>query len=138
MNSFKKIIVLLSLSLLLCITGCAEKYSEYDNFNPSSVYVVDCISGTKYESLIENSKSAKIMLDAFKELKINTEEEGEMGSSYLYLRFYAEDESTMLIFTIYENGSCCLGEDFEEFYTVENGMQAYNDLCSLYGDYASE
>lgn len=139
MNCLKKSFALiLTVCILLLTVGCGEKYSEYDDFKPSSVYVVDCISGTKYESLIDNSKSAKIILDAFKKLKINTDEEGEMGSSYLYLRFYDEDKSTMLIFTIYENGSCCLGEDFEEFYTVENGMQVYNDLCSLYGDYASE
>ena len=50
-------------------------------------------------------------------------------------RFYDENEDTFLIFTIYENGSCCLGEDYEDFYKVTDGRQKYIDLCDLYSSF---
>ena len=141
MNILKRAIALiLVLCLAFCTVGCAgeEKYEEYDNFKPAGVYIVDCISGKQYETHIEDEKYANVMLDAFKELTIDTNTEGEIGAAYLYLRFYDETQSTMLIFTIYDNGSCCLGEDYQEFYTVEDGMQKYIDLCELYEEYIPE
>ena len=75
------------------------------------------------------------MFDEFDKLEVKTDEEGQIDVSYLYLRFYNEDLSTYIIFTIYENGSCCLGEEFEDFYKVENGRQAYVDLVELYESY---
>ena len=51
------------------------------------------------------------------------------------MEFYDEDKSTLLIFTIYDNGSCCLGREYEEFYTVEDGRQKYIDLCEFYEAY---
>lgn len=142
MNVLKKITVfLLAISIIFCTAGCAQKQNEYevyDNFKPASVLIVDCINGTKHETHIKDAKHADKMLNAFKELNINTNTEGEMGASYLYMRFYDVDRSTMLIFTIYDNGSCCLGEEFEDFYTVKDGRQKYIDLCELYEEYEAE
>ena len=136
MNIFKKITTLvLTLCLIFCVVGCAEKYEKYDNFKPTGVYIVDCINGTQYKIDIDDAVYAQIMLDEFKKLDVNTSVEGEIDSSYLYLRFYNEDQSTFIIFTIYENGSCCLGEEFQDFYTVTGGRQAYIDLCNLYESY---
>lgn len=137
MNNLKKSFVLiLALCLLALTTGCGENsYDEYDNFSPSGVYVVDCINGENYETDIENADAAEKILSEFKKLDINTEVDGEMSTSYLYLRFYDEEKDTFLIFTIYDNGACCLGEDFEEFYVVTGGRQAYIDLCDLYAEY---
>lgn len=139
MNTLKKIItLLLTLCLMLCVVGCAEKYEPYDNFKPAGVLIVDCLNGVEYETHIDDAAYANTMLRAFKELNIDTTTEGEVGSSYLYMRFYNEDQSTLLIFTIYENGSCCLGEEYEDFYTVIDGRQAYIDLCELYESYSEE
>ena len=140
MKTLKRIITLvLALCLMLCAVGCGdEKYDAYDNFEPAGVYVIDYIYGSQYDIDIADAEYAQKMLKAFKELDINTTLEGEMGTAYLYLRFYDEDQSTLLIFTIYENGSCCLGEDYEDFYTVTGGRQAYIDLCDLYTAYSEE
>ena len=137
MNVLKRVItVLLVLCLSVCAVGCAEeKYDEYDNFKPAGVLIMDCLTGKQYETHIDDEKYANIMFNAFEELTIDTKTEGEVGSAYLYMRFYDEDQSTMVIFTIYDNGSCCLGEDFTEYYTVENGRQKYIDLCELYEEY---
>ena len=136
MNILKKsIALLLALCLMLWAVGCAEKYDEYDNFEPAGVYIVDCINGTQYKTDIADADYAEKMLDEFEKLDINTALDGEVGSSYLYMRFYNEDQSTLLIFTIYENGSCCLGEEYEDFYTVTGGRQAYIDLCEFYESY---
>lgn len=136
MNVVKKSITLfLVLCLVFGTVGCAERYPDYDNFKPAGVYIVDCINGTKYKTDIKDADYAKKIFDEFDKLKVNTLSEGEMDASYLYLRFYNEDQSTLIIFTIYENGSCCLGEEFKDFYTVTGGRQAYIDLCELYESY---
>lgn len=139
MNAFKKIItLLLMLCLMLCAIGCEEKYDAYDNFEPAGVVIVDCISGNEYETNIDNADFANEMLGEFKKLNIDTTTEGEIGSAYLYMRFYNQDQSTFLIFTIYDNGSCCLGEEYQDFYTVTDGRQAYIDLCEFYESYDGE
>lgn len=136
MNIIKKIIALLiALCFIFCAVGCEEKYAPYDNFEPAGVLIIDCINGNEYEMNIDDAKFAEKMLNEFKKLDIDTDTEGEVGSSYLYMRFYDESKSTLLIFTIYENGSCCLGEEYEEYYKVINGRQAYIDLVELYESY---
>ena len=134
----KKIVaLLLAVALCFCVVGCGieEEYADYDNFEPAGVYIVDLIGGEKYKTHIEDADFAKKLFDEFDKLEVKTDEEGQIDAAYLYLRFYNEDLSTYIIFTIYENGSCCLGEEFEDFYMVENGRQAYIDLCNLYESY---
>lgn len=139
MNTFKKIIaILLALCFVFCIAGCEESYDAYDNFQPAGVLIVDCINGNEYETHIDDADFAEKMLNEFKKLDIDTDKEGELGSSYLYMRFYDENQSTLLIFTIYDNGSCCLGEEYYDFYTVTDGRQAYIDLCEFYESYNAE
>lgn len=141
MKIFKKSVALiLAICLCFCFVGCGaeEVYSDYDNFEPAGVYIVDLIGGTKFPTTIDDPEFAQTLFDKFDSLEINTDEEGEIDASYLYLRFYNEDQSTLVIFTIYENGSCCLGEEFEEFYKVVDGRQAYIDLCELYESYLAE
>ena len=138
MKIFKKsIAVILALAVCLCFVGCStgSGYDDYDDFEPAGVYIIDLIGGTKYPTNIDDPKFAQTMFDAFEALDIDTNTAGQIDASYLYLRFYNEDLSTYIIFTIYENGSCCLGEEFKEFYTVKNGRQAYIDLCELYESY---
>ena len=139
MKIFKKLTaMLLALCFVLCAVGCEEVYAPYDNFKPAGVLIIDCISGNEYETNIKNADFAEKMLKEFKKLDIDTETEGEIDSAYLYMRFYDESESTLLIFTIYENGSCCLGEEYEDFYKVADGRQAYIDLCEFYESYTGE
>ncbi|MBQ8741718.1 MAG: hypothetical protein IJY79_09255 [Clostridia bacterium] len=136
MKNIKKIIALLLIfCFVFCMAGCKD---EFDNFDPAGLRVVDCIRGTQYETNIDDEDMAKQLWEKFKSLDIDTETPSEMGTSYLYLCFYNEDQSTLGIFTIYDNGACCLGEDFETFYTVNDGMSAYMELCDIYTSYEAE
>ena len=135
MNNLKRVIaVIMSVCLMLCFVGCGEG-DEYDNFDPVGVRVVESIGGTQFETVIDDEKITKKMWNTFDNLVIDTESRGEMGSSYIYMCFYNEDQSTLGIFTIYENGACCLGEDFERFYTVTDGEEIYMELCDIYTSY---
>ncbi len=128
--------IVLTLSLMFSIVGCAG--DEYDRFEPIGVQVIESIAGIQYEVKIDDPKIVKKMWSKFDLLTIDTEKEAEMGSAYLYLCFYDEAQSTLGIFTIYNNGVCCLGEDFETFYTVDDGEQVYLDFCDIYTDYVAE
>ena len=139
MNTLKRTLALITvIALMLFSVGCSESNDDYDNFKPAGVFIVDCMGEDKYETDIDNAEHAEEMLNEFKKLEIDTDSEGEIGSAYLYMRFYDENSDTFLIFTIYENGSCCLGEDYENFYKVTDGRQKYIDLCGLYESYESD
>lgn len=136
MDTIKKLITLLVvMCLLFCVTGCDERYEPYDSFKPAGVVIVDCINGNQYLTTIDEAEFADKMLAEYKKLEIDTETEGQLDRAYLYLEFYNEDKSTLLIFTIYENGSCCLGREFDELYTVLDGRRKYVELCALYESY---
>ncbi len=132
------VVLILSICLLLTFVGCAEKKDEYDSFEPVGVTVVESIGSTQYETSIDDKEIAQKMWNVFANLELNLDERGEMGSSYIYMCFYNEDQSTLAIFTIYENGDCCLGEDFSNFYTVYNGEDVYMELLDIYTDYSPE
>lgn len=129
--------ILLSMCLMLCMVGCGAG-DEYDNFVPAGVSIVESIGGAEFETLVEDATLAQQMWDKFDDLTIDTTQRGEVGSAYLYMCFYNTDKSTLAIFTIYENGSCCLGEDFETFYVVENGENIFVELCDMYTDYEAQ
>ncbi len=136
MKLLKNVIALfLAFCLMLCLVGCGD---EYDDFKPVGVRVVESIGGTQYETMIEDEEIAKQMWNTFEDIEIDIETEAEMGSSYLYMCLYNEDQSTLAIFTIYENGACCLGEDFTTFYTVTDGINVYLELCDIYTSYEEE
>ena len=129
--------ILLSVLLLFCMVGCGEG-DAYDNFVPAGVRVVESINGAQFETLVEDAAIAQKMWDKFDDLTIDTETRGEIGSGYLYMCFYNADQSTLAIFTIYDNGSCCLGEDFASFYTVEDGANMFVELCDIYTEYEAK
>ena len=130
MKTLKKgIALILVLCFVFCLAGCSEDY--FDGFEPASLRIVDCINNKKYEATIEDSETVDKMWEKFKSLDIDVDTTGEMGTAYLYMCFYNEDESKLAIFTIYSNGACCLGEDFTTFYTVNDGLSAYVDLCDM-------
>ena len=68
-------------------------------------------------------------------MEVGQPEDLRLGTAYIYMCFYNEDQSTLGIFTMYENGACCLGEDFKTFYTVDDGENVYLELCDLYTEY---
>lgn len=139
MKIFKKFVaIVLSICLLLTFVGCGESNDVYDNFEPAGVTVVESIGSTQYETSIDDKETAQKMWDVFANLELNLDKRGEMGSSYIYMCFYNEDQSTLAIFTIYENGSCCLGEDFSSFYTVYNGEEVFMDIYDIYTDYVQK
>lgn len=138
MKIFKNVFaIVLSLSLIFCMVGCSEG-DEYDNFVPAGVCVVESINGAEFETMVEDAAVAQKMWDIFDDLMIDTDQRGEIGSAYLYMCFYNEDQSTLAIFTIYENGSCCLGEDFATFYTVDDGADIFVELCDIYTEYEAQ
>lgn len=138
MKNFKNtLVIILSMCLVFCMVGCAEG-DTYDNFNPVGVRVVESINGSQFETVVKDETIAKKMWEKFEGIVVDTEIRGEMGSAYLYMCFYDETQTTLGIFTIYENGSCCLGEDFKTFYTVEDGQKIYVELCDMYTDYVPE
>ena len=133
MKTLKKLLsIVLCACLLFCIVGCGD---EYDNFDPVGVRVVESIGGSQYETVIDDAKTAKKMWKVFDPLYIDDTARAEMGTAYIYMCFYNEDQSTLGIFTMYENGACCLGEDFKTFYTVDDGENVYLELCDLYTEY---
>lgn len=134
MKNLKKItLLLLCVCLAVCMVGCGG--DEYDNFKPAIVEIVDNLGGDRYEYVVEDERLAKEMWEKFDSLSIIEDNSAQVGSSYLYLEFYNKDKSTKAIFTIYENGSCCLGDDYETFYAVEGGRTAYVELCEIYETY---
>lgn len=134
MKILKKItLLLLVICLTLCFVGC-DKSTNYDNFKPTGVYIVDCINEETYEYDIYDADFAQKMWKRFDELDIYEDPDAEMGEAYLLLKFYDDDLSDV-IFTIYENGTCCLNRDYETFYTVELGRTAYVDFCEMYETY---
>ena len=127
--------VIISICLVFCLVGCGD---EYDNFDPVGVSIVESLSGKQYETLIDDEKTAKKMWRIFDSLVVNDDAEAELGTAYIYMCFYNEDKSTLGIFTIYENGTCCLGEDFETLYTVNDGENVYMELCDIYTAYEAD
>ncbi len=123
--------ILVAFILLFCAVGCAET-DDFDGFEPVGVVVVENINGTKYDSKVDDYETTQKLWSKFKKLDINEEADGSVGSSYLYLCFYDKSETTLGVFTIYDNGCCCLGEDFNTLYTVTDGRSAYLELCDIY------
>lgn len=132
--------VILSLIMVLCLsfcmTACGET-DEFDGFDPVGVLIIEKLNGQQIDTNIEDKKTTQKLWDMFKELDINDEEDGKMGSAYVYMRFYDEDVNNIAVFTIYDNGSCCLGEEFDVFYSVTEGTKAYLDFYDVYTEYAN-
>lgn len=136
MNIFKRVTaLLLVVCVAVCLVGCGDAYSK---FKPAGVDIIDRINGEQYEYSIDDEKTATEMWKIFKGLEIYEDDEAELGQAYLHMTFYNEDGSTEAVFTIYENGSCCLGYDYQTLYTVEGGRTAYIELCELYESYVPE
>lgn len=133
MNSLKRAIaLLLVVCVAFCLVGCGDAYSK---FKPTGVDIIDRISDDQYEYSIDDEEITTQMWKIFKGLEIYENDEAELGEAYLHMTFYNENRATEAVFTIYENGSCCMGYDYQTLYTVENGRSAYIELCELYESY---
>lgn len=136
MNILKKVTALiLTFCIAFCLLGCGDEYSK---FSPSGVEIVDRLNSSQYEYQIDDEETAEKMWKMYKGLEIYENSEAELGEAYLFMRFYNKDGSTEAVFTIYENGSCCLGYDYDTLYTVEDGRSAYMEFCELYESYNPE
>ncbi len=136
MKIFKSLLaIVISACLAFCMVGCGD---EYDNFDPVGVRIVESIGGSQYETVIDDAKTVKKMWKVFDTLVIDESTPAEMGTAYIYMCFYNEDQSTLGIFTVYENGACCLGEDFKTFYNVDDGENVYLELCDIYTEYEAD
>lgn len=137
MKTLKKLsAILLVLVLTLCFVGCAEN-DELANFKPTGVRVVQSVNGVTEEDTFDDADFAQKLWNAYLDLEIGEEANGEMGESYFYMCLYDENMTTLGVFAIYENGSCCYESDnFEVFYTVENGEEEYKKFVEIYSEYA--
>lgn len=140
MNILKKgIAVFIALTLVLSLVGCAQGDDELSGFEPVGVRVVESIGGYTYDEVIEDKEFAQQLWDMYLDIDIDTETEAEMGSAYFYMCLYNEDQSTLMVFAIYDNGVCCFEDDnFNTLYTVENGEEVYQDFVECYSNYSSE
>lgn len=128
--------ILLAIGLLICTAGCAEA-DDFNGFDPTAVRVVEKAEGVQYDTTIEDKEVTQKLWNRFKEIDISEEPDGTIGSAYIYLCFYNDNDSRLGVFTLYDNGSCCLGEDFNTLYTVANGRETYLDLCDIYDEYVN-
>lgn len=128
----KKIVAsLLAACMIVSIAGCGGKTVE-KTFVPAGVYIVDYINQKEYKYIIDDKEVATELWQKYATLEFAEDTTAEVGASYLLLRFYNEDVSEEVLFTIYENGSCCLGRDYDTVYKVENGRTAYVELVEIY------
>ncbi len=128
---------LLAVCLTICLFGCSEPIESdgLDGFNPVGVVVVEKTAIGSYETQIDDLEVTQQLWERFRELEIVEDYSATMGSAYVYLCFYDESQNNLGIFTIYDNGSCCVGENFTTFYTVEDGVQAYLDFGNICEEY---
>ncbi len=134
----KRVKSLISIILIFCfalsLAGCAE-----DDFKPTGITVVENINGIKYEYPIENEAAVKKLWDKIADIEYDEEEAlGTKGSSYYYFYFYNADKDKRLIFTIYDNGSFCLDEEFDKLYVMSDGVQLYLDLEEMCKPYKKD
>lgn len=136
MKQVKKITaIILCICMLVAFVGCGQK-DEYDTFEPVGVTVVESYGDSHLETNIDDEELTQKMWNVFDTLTLDLNQRGEMGSAYIYMCFYNEDQSTLGIFTIYENGVCCLGEDFSTFYVVNDGEDIYMEIYNLLTSYS--
>ena len=126
MKTLKKVaIILLVVCMSVCFFGCGD---EFDRFKAAGVYIIDYTGGNQYTYIIDHATDANAILDKVKELKYEEDETAQPSTSYLLFRFYNDDVSKEVLFTIYDNGTCCLSR----VYTVEKGKTAYIELARMY------
>ena len=131
MKYFKKIVaVLLVASMCISLVGCTKEVSN--SFVPAGVYIIDYINETEYKYVIDDVEATATIWQKYATLTMSEDDTAQIDTSYLFLRFYNEDLSEEVVFTIYQNGTCCLGRNYDQLYKVENGRTAYVDLVELY------
>ncbi|MBQ2933949.1 MAG: hypothetical protein IJE02_05015 [Clostridia bacterium] len=131
MKYFKKIVaVLLVASMCISLVGCTKEVGN--SFVPAGVYIIDYINETEYKYVIDDVEATATIWQKYATLTMSEDDTAQIDTSYLFLRFYNEDLSEEVVFTIYQNGTCCLGRNYDQLYKVENGRTAYVDLVELY------
>ena len=132
----KSVIFVIVFCIVLSLAGCAGR--SYDNFDPVALYLVDQIKKDDiYEYEIFDEATVKQMWNITYELEVENDESAEIGESYLLMKFYDKDQYTVL-FTLYNNGTCCFNRDYDVLYTAPNGRAAYSELCKIFEEYTSE
>ena len=71
-------------------------------------------------------------MESLTNIIIDYDTEGEMGTEYIYVAFFDDQTDDYGVFTLYSNGSCCLAEEFDVFYSVKNGEKIYQKLLEYY------
>lgn len=129
----KALVIIMVLCMVLSFAGCAKV--TYDNFDSKYAYLIDAINGETYEYEILSEEVVDEMWEIFQGVELEESDTAEIGEAYILIKFYDENENTIL-FTVYNNGTCCLNRDYDVLYASENGRTAYADLSKIFETYA--
>lgn len=139
MKTFRKItIFLLVISTVFCFVGCGERFtrsdrlSEAQEIDVAGVYIEDYTGGKRYRYLIDDKTDANEIFNEFLSFDYQEDSTAKAGASYILFRFYDKEWKKECVYVIYENGVCCIGRDYDTFYTIENGRTVYMDLADMY------
>jgi len=130
MKFLKGIAITLSLVCVLMLVGCGES-----NFSPDSFEMEYRTSQSKTE--VKASSDEKLVNKVWKlctGVSIDEAAEGEMGNEYIYVAFFNKNTEDYAVFTLYSNGACCLGEEFDVFYQLRDGEKIYKELLEIYNE----
>lgn len=130
MKTLKAIAITLVVVFTLLASGCGET-----NFSPNSMEMEQHASGVDVVVKASNDKKlTKNVWNLCTNVVIDETTEGEMGAEYIYVAFFSDKTKDYAVFTLYSNGSCCLGEEFDVFYEVKNGKEIYDELLEYYNE----
>ena len=136
------VLILLVLTSAFCFIGCDKRGERgaslsLDDFVVDNVYIEDYTGGRRYRYLVEDPDEAKAIFDKCTDLEFYEDPEAVVGASYILFRFQNKEVTKKVYFTIYENGTCCISDDYKTLYTIEKGRSAYIDLATMYEECAS-
>lgn len=126
----KKLSVIFLTVLMIFAVGCAEE------FEPASVQIEYGVDKGYFN--VKESDSELTVREIWKyyedEIEVTEKVDSDKVYPYIYLRFFDEDKKKSVILTVFDDGTCCIGDDMETTYTVTNGRNVYLQLCEFYED----
>lgn len=127
MKKLKSAAIMLIAVCMFLITGCG------DEFTPTSMEF-DIVGNSTYSAtkVCDDQKLTREVWKLCTDVIIDYDTEGEMGTEYIYVAFFDDQTDDYGVFTLYSNGSCCLAEEFDVFYSVKNGEKIYQELLEYY------
>lgn len=129
MRKAKSLILAFIAVLTVFAVGCTNS----DEFMPTNLEMKTA-GNSEYTAVkvCTDEKTVKKIWSLCTDILIDYDTEGEMGTEYVYVAFFDDDVNEYGVFTLYNNGSCCLAEDFDTFYKVKGGENLFEKLFDYY------